>query len=59
MQLNFYTSLLHKVGAWVRTCSVVAESPIIFPLRTSIDLYLGFETFAGDSFPAPNTRLSL
>ena len=30
---------------------VFAESAIIFPIEFP---YLGFETFAGDSFPAPN-----
>ena len=30
------------------TCPFFAESAIIFPIK------FGFETFAGDSFPAPN-----
>ena len=32
---------------------VFAESAIIFPIEFLLIPYLGFETFAGDSFPAP------
>ena len=47
-------NLIDLYGMQGRTCPFFSESAIIFPIEFLRGPAIGFETFAEDSFPAPN-----